>query len=146
MKFNDGITNEAYDILRISSGLVLLIISTMKFLMMDYWIDSYVPPWFYQNFPEQGLSIVVATGLFGIILGLMILFDWHTFAAAMSATIMLFIVDVLLLSMVIADNPLNYPGVFTDVMRNIGIIALFFTTALFAFEKDDKTLTIRTEL
>lgn len=117
-------------IARRGAGAVMLLASLWKFAVMDFWVDQYVPQILLDTLPLGGRSIVVLTGLLGIIAGLFLLFDMFAFEAILFSLGLLLSVEVFLLYSALQQGPQAAPSLMGDIIRNLGLVTLFFVVLL----------------
>lgn len=115
--------------IRITAGAVMILASLWKFLVLDFWIDRYVPVVFEGPLPYGGAEIVIITGILGVIAGAMMFFDVYTLPAAVFSSMLLLTVEFFLFNRAFRMGWLSEPGLVGDIIRNIGLVALFMVTA-----------------
>jgi hypothetical protein len=111
--------------IRIIAGGVMILASLWKFLVLDFWVDRYVPVVFEGWLPYGGVEIVIVTGALGVIAGAMMFLDVWTLPAALFSASLLLIVEFFLFNRAFRMGWLTEPGLVGDIIRNIGLVALF---------------------
>ena len=127
--------DRAYQVLRLTGGLVFLLISIWKVWVTEYWVDRFMPGFAPAPWPTY---IVWATAVFGILIALMMILDWKTDVAALSGFLLLFATQGLLFVSM-------REAIVGDFIRNIGLLAIYLSLWFMAQQRrPDAALVLNT--